>query len=430
MRGRAQLKREIAHRVALDNANLPYDQRVLELLRTTDSRPRVLCTASDRLLADSVASELGLFEEVMASDGDRNLAGSHKAEALVARFGSRGFDYAGNELRDMKVWKHARQAYVVNANSDLAAKAATVCEAVHELEAERPSALAWIRALRLHQWLKNLLVFVPLVVAHLLLVPSAVVHAGVAFLLFGICASSVYLVNDLLDLTADRRHPRKRNRPFASGHLPILGGMIAAPLLTLLSLGGAWALSPEFALTLLIYYVLTTAYSLRLKQIAMLDVVVLAALYTIRIIAGAAAIGVAPSFWLLAFSMFFFLSLAILKRYTELNSQRERGISQAHGRGYLTTDYELLASLGGASGYLSVLVLALYINSTASEELYRHPQFLWMLCPMLLYWISRIWIIAHRGAMHDDPVIFAATDRTSRVIFVLGAIVAVLATIH
>ena len=285
----------------------------------------------------------------------------------------------------------------------------------------------WLKALRLHQWLKNVLVFVPLLAAHLVLDPVAVMQAVAAFLIFGMCASSVYVLNDLLDLGADRRHPRKRKRPFASGRLPITAGLMVAPVLMIAAFTAAYALAPRFALVLLGYYILTLAYSLRLKQIAMLDVLVLAALYTVRIVAGTAAIDVGFSFWLLAFSMFLFLSLALVKRYTELGVQRRAGNDTVHGRGYATSDYELLASLGGASGYLSVLVLALYINSTASAELYHRQQVLWLLCPLLLYWVSRVWIIAHRGAMHDDPVLFAARDKVSLMLMVLAALVVLLA---
>jgi 4-hydroxybenzoate polyprenyltransferase len=426
--GRANLKRRIAQRGKVDIATLPWDLRVVELLETErQRRALVLCTASDHMLADAVAKHLDCFDRVMASDGSRNLSGRHKAEALVAAYGERGFDYAGNETRDLAIWAHARQAYVVNAGDDLAARAGRVSEVAGVLPRERAGLRVWFKALRLHQWLKNVLVFVPLLAAHMLLQPAALVHAVAAFVIFGVCASGVYVLNDLLDLGADRAHPRKRKRPFASGRLPIAAGFVVAPLLTIAAFAAAYALAPRFALVLLGYYTLTLAYSLRLKQIAMLDVLVLAALYTVRIIAGTAAIDVGFSFWLLAFSMFLFLSLALVKRYTELGVHRRAGNDTAHGRGYATSDYELLASLGGASGYLSVLVLALYINSTASAELYHRQQVLWLLCPLLLYWVSRVWIIAHRGAMHDDPVLFAARDKVSLVLMVLAALVVLLA---
>lgn len=427
LHGRAHLKREIARRVQLDVASLPYDARVLALLRDQHERPRVLCTASDRLLADAVARQVGLFDTVIASDGECNLSGRNKAAALVQRYGERGFDYAGNEVRDLAIWKHARAALVVNAGHDLKGRVERICENVRAIPRERAGLRAWLRALRPHQWLKNTLVFVAPLAAHLVLQPSVIARSLAAFAIFSVCASGVYLLNDLFDLEADRRHPRKRTRPFASGQLSLIAGMLASVLLTLIAFGAALALGPRFTLVLLGYFLLTLAYSLYLKQIAMLDVIVLAGLYTTRIIAGAIAIGIGLSFWLLAFSMFLFLSLAILKRYTELGAQRDAGGARVHGRGYATSDYELLAALGGASGYLSVLVLALYINSTASEMLYRHPKLLWLLCPLLLYWISRAWIVAHRGAMHDDPVVFAATDNVSRIVLVLGAVIAIAA---
>lgn len=423
--GRARLKREIAQRVELDASLLPYDEHVLAFLRDDcRERRRILCTASDTRLAQAVADHVGAFDEVMASDGARNLAGTTKREALSARFGERGYDYAGNERRDLKVWQGARRAVVVGGDGSLARAAAAVCEVEREFPRERGGLRTWMKALRLHQWLKNLLVFLPLLAAHRLFDSSAVLPAGVAFLAFGLCASGVYLLNDLLDLDADRRHPRKRLRPFAAGTLSLHYGVLAAPLLALAGLALALALSPLFAAVLGGYYALTLAYSLRLKRIEMLDVVVLAALYTVRIIGGAAVIGGGLSFWLLAFSMFLFLSLAMLKRYTELLSMQSNGKVDASGRGYSVEDLPLIQSLGGASGYLSVLVLALYINSTASEALYRHPRVLWLLCPLLLYWISRVWMKAHRGLMHDDPVVFAVTDRVSQAILALCAAVA------
>lgn len=424
LRGRAHLKREVARRAEVDPATLPYDERVVDWLREQQGqRPRVLCTASDTTLANGVAMHLGLFDEVLASDGARNLAGRHKGEALRERYGDRGFDYAGNEYRDLHIWKHARRAIVVNGGTGLAHAAGNCCEVERVFEAHRGGLRTWVKALRVHQWLKNLLVFLPLFTSHRVLEAATTLNCVLAFLAFGLCASGVYLLNDLFDLDADRRHPRKRLRPFAAGTLPLSAGIITAPLLALAGLALAAWLSLPFAGVLACYYALTLAYSLRLKRIVMLDVIVLAALYTVRIIGGAVVIGGGLSFWLLAFSMFLFLSLAMLKRYTELRALLGSGKSEASGRGYAVDDIALIQSLGGASGYMSVLVLALYINSTASEALYRNQQVLWLLCPLLLYWISRVWLIAHRGHMHDDPVVFALVDRVSRVILALCAIV-------
>jgi 4-hydroxybenzoate polyprenyltransferase len=281
----------------------------------------------------------------------------------------------------------------------------------------------WLKALRTHQWLKNVLVFLPILAAHRIFEIDAVFRASLAFLCFGLCASSVYLTNDLLDLSSDRQHHSKRNRPFAAGTIPLVRGPIAALALLVTAFVLASTISIIFSIVLLGYYILTTAYSLRLKRVMMMDVIVLALLYTSRIIAGAAAIKTAPSFWLLAFSMFIFLSLAMIKRYAELLAMQKAGKVQASGRGYNVDDIPLVQSLGGSSGYLAVLVLAMYIDSTASESLYRHPHYLWLLCPLLLYWVSRIWAIAHRGVMHDDPVVFAAMDNTSRILVMLAAII-------
>lgn len=420
LQGKAALKRQIAARVTIDPRRLPYNPKVLELLRDTAQRPRVLCTASDQLLVAPIAAHLGLFEQVIASDGQRNLSGTHKAQALVDAFGERGFDYAGNGTVDLAVWARAAGAWVVNNRSALAGAAAQRTQLLGHWPA--PSRLqAWLKALRPHQWLKNLLVFVPVLTAHRFLEAPAVADALLAFAAFSLCASGVYLLNDLLDLDADRRHPRKRHRPFAAGRLPLLHGLVAGPLLTLCGLAVALACSPAFAAVLAGYYALTVAYSLRLKRIVMLDVVLLASLYTLRIIGGTVAIGAELSFWLLAFSMFIFLSLALLKRYTELHAVLARGKTRANGRGYGVEDLPLLQSLGAAAGYCAVLVMALYINSPDSVELYRNPKLLWFICPILLYWVSRAWVIAHRGNMHDDPIVFAATDRASQAVAVLCA---------
>lgn len=424
LRGKAALKHEIARRTELDVETLPYDLRVIEALRETTARPRVLCTASNGKFAHAIAAHLGVFDAVIASDETANLAGHHKARVLSERFGEKAFDYMGNHEVDLHVWRRSRQAWVVNGSHALARRAAGACEVANHFPGDGGRPETWIKAIRIHQWLKNLLVFVPLLAAHRMFEPGAVVSSLLAFLAFGLCASGVYVLNDLLDLSADRRHPRKRHRPFAAGDLKLLHGLAAAPLLTLAGFAVAALTTPLFVLALLAYYAMTLAYSLRLKRIVMVDVMLLAGLYTIRIIGGALAIGSQLSFWLLAFSMFIFLSLAVLKRYTELADMLAAGRQAASGRGYSVDDLPLVQSLGTASGYIAVLVFALYINSAESMTLYRRPEMLWLLCPVLLYWISRVWVIAHRGGMHDDPVVFAVTDRVSQIVLlVCGAII-------
>jgi 4-hydroxybenzoate polyprenyltransferase len=289
-----------------------------------------------------------------------------------------------------------------------------------------PSIATWLKAIRVHQWAKNLIVFLPALLAHKLLQPTTLGSSLLAFLAFGLCASSVYLVNDLLDLASDRRHPRKRRRPFAAGILTARAGLFASAALLIMSAVIAAFINWKFCLVLGAYYVVTWSYSLRLKRIALLDVMTLAGLYTVRIIAGAAATAIPLSFWLLAFSVFIFLSLAIVKRYTELFEASQVGNTGDTGRGYSAADLPLLLSLGTAAGYCTVVVMALYINSADSQVLYVHHKPLWLVCPLLLFWISRIWLLTTRGLMHDDPVVFALRDRISLLVLgLLGASIVV-----
>lgn len=428
LRGKAHLKKQIALRVEIDAAALPYNHELLAWLGEQRAhRPVSLCTASDIKLASAVAAHADVFDEVIASDGDVNLSGSNKARVLVERFGDKAFDYIGNAPVDLAVWRHSRAALVVEHGHALSNAAAKVATVERRFAIRRGGLRAWAKALRLHQWIKNVLVFLPLLAAHRVLEPEAVATTILAFLCFGLCASSVYLTNDLLDLPSDRQHHRKRHRPFAAGTLPLIAGPILAVLLLIVAFALAFAVSRQFVAVLLGYYVLTTAYSFQLKRVMMLDVVVLSTLYTTRILAGTAAIHTKPSFWLLAFSMFIFLSLAMVKRFVELLALQAKGKVTASGRGYDVEDIPLIQSLGASSGYLAVLVLALYVDSTASMKLYTHPHYLWLLCPLLLYWISRTWAIAHRGVMHDDPVVFAVMDRTSRILGLIAAVVVALA---
>ncbi|AIF49372.1 membrane protein [Dyella japonica A8] len=422
LKGKAHLKEQIARRVELDPSALPYNQELLAWLRSQQSkRPLILCTASDARLAIPVAKHVGVFDDVMASDGKRNLSGRNKADALVERFGEHGFDYVGNADVDLAVWQRAHGAIVVEASAHLSSAASRVAQVKQRFPAHKATLRTWLKALRVHQWVKNVLVFLPLLAAHRIFDLAAVAGTVLSFLCFGLCASSVYLTNDLLDLTADRHHHRKRSRPFAAGKLPLAAGPVVAALLLVCGFALASLLDVKFVLTLAAYYVLTTLYSLHLKRVVMLDVIVLAMLYTTRILAGTAAIQGKHSFWLMAFSMFIFLSLAMVKRFTELLGAQKAGKVTAKGRGYDVDDIPLIQSLGSASGYLAVLVLAQYVESTASSMLYRHPHYLWLLCPLLLYWISRTWAIAHRGVMHDDPVVFALKDKVSRILLVIAA---------
>lgn len=427
LRGRAHFKQQVgAGLEEFDASVLPYHEEFLDWLGQQRERGRelVLCTAADQRVAEAVAAHVGVFSGVLASNGAHNLKGRHKAAALVERYGARGFDYAGNERVDLEVWSQARRAIVVNGAACLAQQAGRAAELEREFHKIPAGIGTWLKALRLHQWVKNFLVPVPMLLAHQLDADS-VLLALLAFLSFGLCASSVYVLNDLLDLEADRRHPRKRLRPFASGALPLWQGMLVSPLLLLAAFLLALILPFKFMLVLAFYYAVTLGYSLYFKRVATLDVMLLAGLYTLRLMAGGAATATPVSFWLLAFSMFIFLSLGIIKRYAELDQVKAvRG--NAHGRGYVPDDMPLLRVLGVAAGYGAVLVLALYINSPQSLEAYSQPQHLWLLCPLMLYWITRAWMLAHRGQMHDDPVVFALRDPVSLLIGAsMGIVVAV-----
>lgn len=416
--GKAAFKREVAARSAIDAASLPYREDLLAWLREQrdGGRRLVLATAAHRSIADAVAAHLGLFEAVIATDEGDNLAGDGKRRALVERYGERGYDYVGNEAADLAVWRSARRAIVVG-DARLAAAAASVATVGPQFPSPSASPRLWIKAARLYQWVKNLLVFLPALLAHRIAEPAVLLDSLLAFVAFGLCASSVYLVNDLLDLSADRQHRRKRARPFASGRLSARSGVIAAGLLLLASAALALATGPAFAALLALYFAFTLAYSLRLKRAATVDVMTLAGLYTLRIVAGGAAAGVPVSFWLLAFSMFLFLSLAMAKRYAELHEAASSGIGGAAGRGYQPSDLPALLSLGTSAGYASVVIMALYINSPESLARYGDGGPLWLICPLLLYWVSRVWMLSARGRMTDDPIVFALTDRISLGLF-------------
>lgn len=423
--GKAILKQHLASRTDFDPETLPYNEELLGWLRLQYSKGRklILCTASDQSVADSIAKHLDIFDDVIASDGSTNLSGKQKALLLEGRFGRSGFDYIGNSKADLAVWESSRHAVIVNAGSNVVKKAGEVCEIEQVFPPLVRGVSVWVRVLRVHQWLKNLLLFVPLLAAHELANVGAWFLLILAFFSFSLCASSAYIANDLLDLESDRLHPRKKNRPFAAGLVPIWMGVVLVPLLLIASFTIAGIVGANFLIWLVFYFVLTCAYSLVLKRFMLVDCLTLASLYTVRIIAGVVAIEQSPTFWLLAFSAFLFLSLAFVKRYTELEVQLKNGREHIHGRGYQTTDLPLIQTMGITSGYASVLVLALYLNSNAVIKLYQTPELIWGTVPLMLFWINWMWMQAHRSKMHDDPLVFALKDKASLVTGALFAAV-------
>ena len=429
--GLAAFKRRIAQEIQLDPAALPYHAELLAFLKSEREKGRtlILATASDSIPAQAIAAHLGLFAEVFASDGVINLKAGRKRDALVTRFGAKGFDYAGNATDDLPVWEVAAAVLVVNP-----------CNSVRHALKNRPARIfddrpakwkAWLKALRVHQWMKNTLIFLPMLLAQALTTPALYGKAILAFFAFSFAASAIYIFNDLFDLHADQHHPRKQKRPFAAGNLSLLGAAVAAPLLVLAALVLACLLGPAFVGVLLTYLVITTLYSWRLKQIVLLDVITLAGFYTIRILAGTAAYGVETSIWLIEFSITIFLSLALVKRYAELREAIEAHPEKigARGRGYQARHLPWLIRFGVASGALSAVILALYITSDKVVQFYKTPEALWLLCPLMLYWIGRIWHLAATGKLSDDPLDFAGRDPQTWLIGALSALILIMGAV-
>ncbi|HEY5140405.1 MAG TPA: UbiA family prenyltransferase, partial [Methylococcales bacterium] len=418
--GKARFKEEIAKRSVLDFSVLPLQDEFVEFLHNeaNKGRPLYLATASDRRLAEPVAKRLGIFKQVLASDGHRNLKGARKLEAILVCCDGSPFDYAGNERVDLAIWAKARRAIVVNPGIGVIAAARKRRYVVQQVFDDRPPvAKTWIRALRIHQWAKNVLLGVPILTAHAFNL-SAITEVAAAFTAFGLVASATYLLNDLLDLVADRHHPRKCKRPFAAGNIGLVSGILGMIIVFCAGFGLAVQLSDHFLYTLLTYLGLTISYSFYFKRIVLIDVLLLASLYTIRIVAGAYAIEVPVSSWLLGFSMFIFLSLALVKRCTELMAMQRLSRETMKGRDYQVSDYPMLSGMGVAAGYISILVLALFISSPEGVDKYTYPVLLWLLCPLMAYWVSRLWLKTSRGEMHDDPLIFSLKDQASWIVFI------------
>ena len=424
--GRTQVPESLIDTLQLDVETLPYNQKLLAWLRLQKAAGSqlILITAGSSSIAGRIAQHLNLFDQVLVANADGSSAGLRKRILLVQHFGEKGFDYVGAHKSSTAVFSAANNGHLVSDSQRKIQHTATLCNLITVFSKGNPPRLtSLLKAVRLHQWMKNFLVFVPYLAAHQVQSSlSGTIQTVLAFVVFGLTASSAYILNDLLDIEHDRHHSRKCRRPFAAGHLDLgLGWAMWPTLLVAAFVIALCLLPPIFTIVLACYFSLTIAYSLRLKQIVMLDVLGLAMLYTLRIIAGAVAVPVPLSFWLLAFSMFLFLSLAFIKRYGELYGALGAGIrDQIRGRGYYPEDMSIVSSLGTAAGYIAVLVLALYIQDKHTAELYATPEIIWSACPFLLYWISRAWLIAHRGEMHHDPIVFALKDRVS---WIIGSLV-------
>lgn len=429
--GKAALKRTLATRSQIDVAKLPYRPELLAFLRAERERGRkcFLVSAADSTLIEQVAAHLGLFDGTIASDGAHNLKGEAKAQRLVEKFGAAGFDYAGDDPADLPVWKAARKAIAVSASAATLRKLQQSNPPVMIVPRQEVTLKTWLRLMRIHQWAKNLLIFVPVVTSHRLGDLHVLGASALAFLTFGLVGSGTYILNDLADIPHDRSHPSKSKRPIASGEIAPLRALLVSMLLLLGAAAICTQLTPACVIVVAGYLALTTSYTLLFKKKLMVDVVVLAGLYTIRVIAGHTAGGIPYSVWLLAFAIFILFSLALAKRYAELVNPAMREGGRLPGRGYQPGDEVPASNLGTASGVTAILVLVLYINSPEVQRLYRQPLVLLALCPLFLYWIGRIWMLAHRGQLHDDPVIFALRDPKSYYVGALAAVVLILASL-
>ena len=418
--GKAALKAFLSGASEIDVTRLPYNDVVIDYIKTFRAigGRTILATACNQDIAQDIAGHLTLFDEVHGSDASHNLKGQNKALFLSSRFGEKSFIYIGDAHADLPVWKQASKAVTINAGPNLRKSVERINPEFEHLGTPKERLTSYLKAVRPHQWLKNSLVFAPALAAHQL-ESATLIQSLIAFFAFSLIASSVYVTNDLLDLNADRAHPRKRQRPFASGAIPIQHGALLALGLFLAGILTAFLLKPVFLLALLTYYVLTSVYSLLLKRKTIIDICTLAGLYTMRIIGGGAATDITLSFWLLAFSIFIFLSLAAIKRQAELVDLKEQGSLQAKGRGYHVDDLPLMTMIVISAGFMAILVLMLYVNSASVIALYPTPSALWGVCCILLYWLARMAFITHRGRMHDDPIIFSIKDKVSQLCFAL-----------
>jgi 4-hydroxybenzoate polyprenyltransferase len=402
---------------------------VLQFLLEEHARGRdlYLATGADVHLARRVADHLGIFTGVLGSDGATNLTGNKKLDTLRNYLGSAAFDYIGNDSPDVPLLTHATQPMLANPSLRLRMKlAARGIRPTHTFVERPPVFKSLSKAVRVHQWAKNLLVFVPLLCSHALSA-SKLLTALAAFCCFSLTASSAYIVNDLVDMEADRRHPKKRQRPFAAGDLSAFTGISIAAIFLVAGLAGAALLPGKFFSWLVVYLATTLAYSVHLKRFALVDVLALSGLYILRLLAGSSVTQTPISHWLAGFSMFLFLSLAIVKRFAELKNLRAGNTMPTNGRGYLVTDLDQLRSFGTASAYAAVVIFAIYITGPDVVKLYRYPRVLWLSVPLITLWLNRVWLLASRGQLDEDPVAFALTDPMSQAIGIVIVIVALLA---
>ncbi len=429
--GLAYTKHKIAKKARISAELLPYNKDVVRFIRKERKKGHPLClaTASDTLTATRITKHLNIFDNIIASDGITNRAGDKKAEAIIKTYGEKQFDYIGNSKADLAVWKHARRALVANAHPSVIKKAKNSANVTQVFpRKKRRKIKTFLKQIRIHQWSKNLLLLVPILTAHKIDNLTPFFNVTLAFIAFSLVASGIYILNDLMDLEADRKHPLKKHRPIASGHMHILVAGYSMIALIITGITISIFLPAPFLIIIALYIIINITYSLHLKQIPLVDIFVLASLYVIRILAGSAATGIATSSWLFIFATFIFISLALAKRVSELNGLGIRKKNKVSGRGYITKDKKTLTILGITSGYISLIIFVLYITSNTVTSLYARPNTLWLLLPLFFFWITRIWRLTHKRKMNEDPIIFAIKDMSSYIVATLAFVILVIAT--
>lgn len=417
-RGKLFLKEQLIKNVHQDIDNVPINQDVVDYLidEKKNGRNIILVTATMQNYADEFKEKFDFFDEAVGSKGGINLVGIQKAEYLKNRFGDRGFDYIGDSSKDLYVWKFAANALIVGNNQEIIDKAKQISNVIKIWEDDNESKISIIyRQLRVYQWVKNLLIFLPALLAHNLEL-STYFNLILSFFSFSFVASSIYIFNDLMDLNSDRNHEIKKNRPIAAGKFKISDAFIYSFFLMIVGILISAFVNSSFMIVLIIYIISTFAYSIYLKKIYIIDIITLAVLYTLRLIAGSATSGEIISEWFAAYSLFFFFSMGALKRFTELKNSKKEKLS---GRGYLSDDIDLIKSMGISSSLISVLVMVLYINSSTISQLYPNPKFLYLIIPILLHWVLRVWILADRSLMNEDPIVFGIKDKSSYISAIL-----------
>jgi len=418
--GRVTFKERINKEISLDPKLLPYNYDLIDFLKQEKNNGReiYLATASHVSMANTIATHIDIFDGVFATDNEVNLKGSKKAEFLTRRFGEKGFIYAGDSKADLPVWAHAESAILVSASNSLKKRIQTPIL----IEFSRENIYSQIlKQMRVYQWIKNILVFVPMIAAGQLASSFNLLAAFICFLAFSFTASGVYILNDLLDLESDRKHHRKRTRPFASGSLSLQAGLLVSPLLFIIGLLLSYLVDPVLTAVIFGYFILTTWYSVHLKTLPLVDVFTLAALYSVRIVGGGVSTDTLPSTWLLSFSGCLFLSLAFLKRYIENSAAEENNIDLSR-RGYDAGESMIQMNMGIAASFSSVIVFSIWLDSATFHQTYSNQLLLWLVTPLILLWQCRLWLAAFRKKMHDDPIVYTAKDRISWMIFGLSGV--------